>query len=76
MVKSWAKWESGLTAVQLKWDSPVVHHDIPAKPWEAIGADMFALNNKHYLCIINYDSKFPIIMKTEDLSADSLILMC
>ena len=22
--KMWAKWESGLTAVQLKWDPPVV----------------------------------------------------
>ena len=29
----------------------------------------------HYLYIIDYHSKFPIIKKTEDL-ADSLILMC
>ena len=32
--------------------------------------------NKHYLCIIDHHSKFPIIKKIEDLSADSLILMC
>ena len=23
-----------------------IHHDIPGKPWEVIGADMFILNNK------------------------------
>ena len=41
-----------------------------------IGRDMFTLNNKHYLCIVDYHSKLPIIMKTEDLSAESLILTC
>ena len=36
---------------------------------------MFTLSNKHYLCIVDYQSKFPIIKGLEDLSADSLILM-
>ena len=49
---------------------------ILARPWEVIGADMITLNNKHYLCIIDYHSKFTVIKKTEDLSADSLILTC
>ena len=30
----------------------------------------------HYLCIVDYHSKSPIIKKTEDLSADSLIPIC
>ena len=34
------------------------------------------LHNKTCLCIVNYHSRFPIIKKTEDLSADSLILAC
>ena len=38
--------------------------------------DMFTLNNKYYLCIVDYHSIFPIIKKVEDLSADSLILTC
>ena len=37
---------------------------------------MFTLNNKHYLCIVDYHSKFPVIKKTEDLSGYNLILMC
>ena len=45
-------------------------------PWKVVGADMFTLHNKNYLCIVDYHSKFPLINKTEDLSADSLILAC
>ena len=37
---------------------------------------MFTLNNKNYLCIVDYHSKFLIIKKTKDLSADNLILTC
>ena len=41
-----------------------------------LAQDMFCLYNKYYLSIVDYDSKFPIIKKTEDFSADSLILVC
>ena len=37
---------------------------------------MFTLHNRNYLCIVDYHSKFPVIKKMEDLSADSLILTC
>ena len=37
---------------------------------------MFTLDNKQYLCIVDYHSKFLTDKKTKDLSADSLILMC
>ena len=52
----------------------MIHHDIPVRPWDVIGTDMLTVNNKHYLCIVDYHSKFPIIKKTEDVSADNLIL--
>ena len=51
-----------------------IQHDIPAKPCEMAGADMFTLTIKHYLCTVDYHSKFPVIKKSEDLSADSIIL--
>ena len=35
--------------------------------------DMFQLNNKNYLCVIDYHSKFPIVKKMERLSADNKI---
>ena len=65
-----------LTFQQTQLKDKMVHHDIPVRAWDMTGAEMFTLNKKHYLCIVDYHSKFPIIKKTEDLSADSLILSC
>ena len=28
----------------------ILHHDIPLRPWEVLGADIFHFNNKNYLC--------------------------
>ena len=52
----------------------VIHQDIPDKPWEVVGVDMFTLNNKNYICIVDYDSKFQIVKNAEDMSAGCLIL--
>ena len=51
----------------------IIHHDILLRPWEVLGADIFHLNNKNYLCIIDYHSKFPVIKRMGVLSAESLI---
>ena len=61
---------------QIQPREKIIHHDIPVRPMDMVGADMFNINNKNYLCIIDHHSKFPIIKKIEDLSADSLILAC
>ena len=50
----------------------ILYHDIPLQPWEVVGADVFHFNNKNYLCIIDYNSKFPIIKRLEGLSAENL----
>ena len=39
-------------------------------------ADIFTLHHRNYHCIVDYHSKFPVIKKMEDLSADSLIQTC
>ena len=51
----------------------IIHYDIPLRPWEVLGADVFHFNNKNYLCIIDYHSKFPVIKRMEGLSTVSLI---
>ena len=51
----------------------IAHHDIPLRPWEVIGADIFQFNNKNYICIVDYHSKFPVIKRIEGLFADNLI---
>ena len=51
----------------------IIHHDIPIRPWNVVGDDMFQLNTKNYLCIVDYHRKFPVVKKMEGLSTDSLI---
>ena len=51
----------------------IIHHNIPLRPWEVTGADVFHFNNKNYLCIIDYNSMFPVIKRLEGLPAESLI---
>ena len=55
------------------WEK-ITHHGIPGKPWQVREADMFKLNSKNYLCIVDYHSKFPIVKRAEDVSAESLII--
>ena len=47
--------------------------DIPLRPWEVVSVDVFHFNNKNYLCIIDYNSKFLVIKRLEGLSAENLI---
>ena len=50
-----------------------VSHEIPGKARETMGADVFSLNNKHYLCIVEVHSKFPVITHIDTFSADNLL---
>ena len=51
----------------------IIHHKIPLRPWEVLGADVFHFNNKNYLCIVDYHSKFPVVKRMEGLSTENLI---
>ena len=51
----------------------MIYHDKSLRPWEVPGADIFHFNNKNYLCIVDYNSKFPMVKRIEGLSAESLI---
>ena len=50
-----------------------LHYEILCRPWEVVGADVFMINNKTLLCIVDYHSKFPIVKKVKALSADDLV---
>ena len=41
-----------------------------------MGDEIFTINNKHYLYIVDYHSKFPVIKQIEGFSKDNLIEMC
>ena len=48
---------------------------IYGKPWEVVGADIFMLNNKTLLYIVDYYRKFPIVKKVAGLPAGDLVQM-
>ena len=48
-------------------------HDIPKGPWIKLGVDLFEHSKKHYLLIVDYFSKFPIIRKLHSLSTGQVI---
>ena len=46
----------GVTCLQFQQMQPqekIVHHNIPLRPWEVVGADVFHYNNKNYLGIVD-----------------------
>ena len=59
---------------QMQPKEKTVHHDMPLRPWEVLDEDIFHFNNKNYLCIIDYHSKFPVIKRMNGLSTESLIV--
>ena len=58
---------------QMQLKEKIIHHDIPLRLWEVLGADVFYFNNKNYLCIVDYHNKFPVVKRLEGLSAENLI---
>ena len=58
---------------QIQPKEKILHHDIPLRTWEVLGADVFHFINKNYLCIVDYHSKFPLIKRLEGLSTENLI---
>ena len=51
----------------------VMPHEIPWSLWESIGTDIFTINRKHYLCTVDYHSKFPVMKQVVGFSTDNLI---
>ena len=44
-----------------------IHHNIPLRLWEVVRADVLHFNNKSYLYVVDYNSKFPIVKRLEGL---------
>ena len=38
-----------------------LHYEIACRPWEIIGEDVFMINDKSLLSIVDYHSKFLIV---------------
>ena len=47
---------------------PLIPHEIPSRPWQIIAANIFTVNNKDFLCTVDYYSNYfeidPLFHKT------------
>ena len=50
-----------LKFLQTQPQEQIIPHKVPGKSWEVIGEDIFQIQDKHVLCVIDYFNKFPII---------------
>ena len=48
-------------------------HEVPRGPWIKSGIDLFELNKRQYLLIVDHFSKFPFINKLHSLSTGTVI---
>ena len=42
---------------------PLQNHEIPTRPWQVIGTDLFHLDGKDFLLMTDYYSKFPFVRR-------------
>jgi hypothetical protein len=53
---------------------PLHPHELPARAWANIAADLFEHDNKQYLLIVDYYSKFPIVRKLPTPAPSTVII--
>ena len=51
---------------------PAMQPNLPRRPWEKLGSDIFQFNGANYLIIVDYYSRFPIIRPLVDTSASTI----
>ena len=66
------------TCLEYQWtetQEKALHHEIPCRPWKVVDGGVFMINGKTLLCIVDYQSKFPVVKKVNSLSADDPLQM-
>lgn len=53
---------------------PLLSHQIPDRPWEKVGTDLFHYRGSEFLLCVDYFSKFPEITKLRDTTSSSVII--
>jgi len=43
--------------------------DLPTRPWEKLGTDIFKFNGKKHLMVVNHYSRFPVIRLLNDMTS-------
>ncbi|UYV70088.1 hypothetical protein LAZ67_7001756 [Cordylochernes scorpioides] len=55
---------------------PLIPTNFPTRPWQKIGMDLFKFENKWYLVVIDYYSRFPEVVQLDRLTASVVVRNC
>ncbi|UYV79257.1 K02A2.6-like, partial [Cordylochernes scorpioides] len=55
---------------------PLIPTKFPTRPWQKIGIDLFKFENKWYLVVIDYYSRFPEMIQLDRLTANVVVRSC
>ncbi|UYV76611.1 hypothetical protein LAZ67_14001442 [Cordylochernes scorpioides] len=55
---------------------PLIPTNCPTRPWQKIGMDLFKFENKWYLVVIDYYSRFPEVVQLDRLTANVVVRGC
>ncbi|UYV84530.1 K02A2.6-like, partial [Cordylochernes scorpioides] len=55
---------------------PLIPTNFPTRPWQKIGMDLFKFENKWYLVVIDYYSRFPEMVQLDRLTASAVVRSC
>ncbi|UYV78845.1 K02A2.6-like [Cordylochernes scorpioides] len=55
---------------------PLIPTNFPSRPWQKIGMDLFKFENKWYLVVIDYYSRFPEMIQLDRLTASVVVRSC
>ena len=51
----------------------MIPHDIPDRPWVKVATDLFKVNSRDYIIIVDYNSKFIEIARLKDTKSTDVI---
>ncbi len=67
------KCETCNTLSQAQKKEPLISHEVPSRPWEKLGCDLFEFDQKDYLIVVDYYSDYFEIDKLHDKRAPEII---
>ena len=50
-------------------------HPVPLYPWQKIGTDIFTYSRRDYLLVVDYFSKFPLVVLLPEKTVSSVVNM-
>lgn len=53
---------------------PLIPSELPERPWQKVGADLFTVNNSNYMLLVDYYSRFVEIAKLTLTRSEDVIV--